>query len=120
MEASKKTGVKLKKDTGKKGKVGAPAGNCNNPKGRPKGTKNKISYDIRKLIFEKVSNKTFIDGLFTDIKNVADEDKRAKLKIELIKLFVPRPLNDDEEKDQAIKSAIFDKLSGKNELEDDK
>lgn len=102
----------------KRGKRGAPAGNCHNPKGRPKGTKNKISYDVRKMIWEKVSDPQYIKGMFDDIDDVEENDKRAKLKIELVKLFVPRPLNDDEQKDKDIKSAIWEKLSGENGNED--
>ena len=102
----------------KRGKRGAPAGNCHNPKGRPKGTKNKISYDVRKMIWEKVSDAKYIKGMFDDIDDVEENDKRAKLKIELVKLFVPRPLNDDEQKDKDIKSAIWEKLSGENGNED--
>jgi hypothetical protein len=96
----------------KRRKPGPPKGVSNNPAGRPKGSKNKISYDIRKAIFEKVGNGHFIKGLFSDIKKIDDFEKRAKLKLELIKLFVPRPLNEDEEKDRDIRSAIFDKLAG--------
>lgn len=97
---------------------GAPAGNCNNPKGRPKGTKNKVSYDVRKMIWEKVSDPTYIKGMFDDIESVEDNDKRAKLKIELVKLFVPRPMNEDEKKDKDIKSAIWEKLSGERKEEE--
>jgi len=96
-----------------KKKSGVGKGKTNNPNGRPKGSKNKVSFDIRAAIFEKVSDVTFIKGLFTDIKNVGDIDKRAKLKLELVKLFVPRPMNEDEATDRDIKSLIFDKLSGK-------
>ena len=103
----------------KKGKVGAPAGNCNNPRGRIKGSKNKISYDVRKMIWEKVSDVSYIDGVFDDISKVEEYDKRAKLKIELVKLFVPRPLNDDEQKDKDIKSAIWEQLSGQTMNEED-
>lgn len=93
-------------------KPGLPKGRTNNPNGRPKGSKNKIQYDIRKAIYEKVSDAKFINDLFKDIKEVDEPDKRAKLKIDLIKLFVPRPLNDDEETDRNLKSALFAKLAG--------
>ena len=109
---------KAKATTPVKKKPGPPKGKTNNPNGRPKGSKNKISYDIRKAIFEKVGNTTFVNGLFADIKKVDDDEKRAKLKLELVKLFVPRPLNEDETKDRDIKSAIFDKLAGKKDDED--
>jgi len=108
---------KTKASTPVKRKPGPPKGKTNNPNGRPKGSKNKISYDIRKAIFEKVGNATFVNSLFADIKKVDDDEKRAKLKLELVKLFVPRPLNEDETKDRDIKSAIFDKLAGVKEDE---
>lgn len=113
-EQKKEEAVKVKK------KPGLPKGRTNNPNGRPKGAHNLVTYDIKKAIAKKVASPEFVKGLFEDINGVEDKDKRAKLKVELVKLFIPRPLNDDEEKDQIIKSAIFDKLSGKNELEDDK
>lgn len=120
-KSSKKKNVKetkaVKAAAPVKRKVGAPKGSTNNPNGRPKGSKNKISYDIRKAIFEKVGNTTFVNGLFDDIKSIEDDDKRAKMKLELVKLFVPRPLNEDEAKDKDIKSAIFAKLSGISEEE---
>lgn len=43
---------------------------------------------------------------------IEEADKRAKLKLELLKLFIPRPLNEVEEKDKDIRSAIFNKLAG--------
>lgn len=120
-KSSKKKTVKetksIKAAAPVKRKVGAPKGSTNNPNGRPKGSKNKISYDIRKAIFEKVGNTTFVNGLFDDIKGIEDDDKRAKMKLELVKLFVPRPMNEDEAKDRDIKSAIFNKLAGVKEDE---
>lgn len=112
-----KKAVKPTKASKPRRKPGPPKGVSNNPAGRPKGSKNKIQYDIRKAIYEKVSDVKFVQGLFDDIAEVDEADKRAKLKIDLVKLFVPRPLNEDEEKDRDIRSAIFDKLAG-NEKDD--
>ena len=98
------------------GKPGPPPGVSNNPNGRPKGSKNKIQYDIRKLIYKHVNKEDFVDDLFGDIAMVDEPDKRAKLKIELVKLFVPRPMNDDEIEEKHVRSAIFSKLAG--EIED--
>lgn len=64
------------------------------------------------FIYDNVANDRFIKDIFTDIDAIEEADKRAKLKLELIKLFVPRPLNDVEEKDKDIRSAIYNKLSG--------
>ena len=109
---AKKEEVKLTKAGKPRKKPGPPKGKTNNPNGRPKGSKNKIQYDIRKAIYDKVSDVTFVKSLFDDIAAVDEADKRAKLKIDLVKLFVPRPLNDDEEKDKDLKSALFAKLAG--------
>jgi len=101
-----------KKETTAKKKVGLPKGRTNNPAGRPKGSKNKIQFDVRKAIYEKVSKVEYIDEFFNDIDMVEDADKRAKLKLDVLKLFVPRPLNDDEQKDSDIRSAMYAKLAG--------
>jgi hypothetical protein len=99
-------------------KRGLPKGLTNNPNGRPKGSKNRFSFDVRTFIYDNVSNDRFIKDIFTDIDAIEEADKRAKLKLELIKLFVPRPLNIDEQKDKDIKSAIWEKLSGQAKDED--
>lgn len=101
----------IKKTSVRKNKPGPKKGCTNNPNGRPKGSKNKVHYDVKKAIAEKVCDPSYVQGIFDDIAAIEDADKRAKLKIELVKLFVPRPLNDDEQKDKDIKSAIWDKLS---------
>lgn len=115
------TDKKTNKTTAKapvKRKQGPPKGVSNNPNGRPKGSKNKVHYDVKKAIAERVCTPEYVDGIFKDISLVFDSDKRAKLKIELVKLFVPRPMNDEEQKDKDIKSAIWEKLSGENGNED--
>ena len=93
-------------------KRGLHKGITNNPNGRPKGSKNKFSYDARTFIYDNVANDGFVNGLFIDIDAIEEADKRAKLNLELIKLFVPRPLIDVEQKDKDIRSAIFNKLAG--------
>jgi hypothetical protein len=93
-------------------KRGLPKGITNNPNGRPRGSKNKFSYDAKTFIYNNVANDGFVNGLFIDIDAIEEADKRAKLKLELLKLFIPRPLNEVEEKDKDIRSAIYNKLSG--------
>lgn len=109
----------IEKEVVERKKPGPPKGHTNNPYGRTKGSKNKVSYDVKKAIAEKVCEPGYVKGIFDDINAVEDMDKRAKLKIELVKLFVPRPLNDDEQKDKDIKSAIWAKLSGQADEDDD-
>ena len=93
-------------------KRGLPKGITNNPNGRPRGSKNKFSYDAKTFIYNNVANDGFVNGLFIDIDAIEEADKRAKLKLELLKLFIPRPLNEVEEKNKDIRSAIFNKLAG--------
>ena len=93
-------------------KRGLPKGITNNPNGRPRGLKNKFSYDAKTFIYNNVANDGFVNGLFIDIDAIEEADKRAKLKLELLKLFIPRPLNEVEEKNKDIRSAIFNKLAG--------
>jgi len=117
MAVNKKSDELGKKAPAKK-KQGPPKGVSNNPYGRPKGCKNKVHYDVKKAIAEKVCDANYVKGIFEDIDSIEEADKRARLKVELVKLFVPRPLNDDEQKDKDIKSAIWEKLSGENGNED--
>ena len=100
-------------------KRGLPKGVTNNPNGRPKGSKNKFSYDVKKYIYNTIANDGYVNELLIDIDAVVEADKRAKLKLELLKLFIPRPLNEVEEKNRDIKSAIWEKLSGQTKDEDD-
>lgn len=93
------------------GKPGPPPGVSNNPAGRPKGSKNRISYDIRKMIYERIDNDDFVDGLFNDIEMVESDYHRGRLKMDLVKMFVPRPMNDDEIEEKHVRSAIYAKLS---------
>lgn len=116
MAEKKKIEEGIKKPPVKK-KVGLPKGRTNNPNGRPKGSKNKVHYDVKKAIAEKVCTDEYVESIFDDIDGVFDKEKRAKLKIELVKLFVPRPLNDDEQKDSDIRSAIYAKLAGETTKE---
>lgn len=98
---------------------GLKPGMTNNPAGRKKGSKNKIQYDVRKAIYEKVSDVDYIEDFFKDIDKIKQPYARSKVKLELVKLFVPRPLNDDEQKDSDIRSAMYAKLAGETKVEED-
>jgi hypothetical protein len=66
----------------------------NNPNGRPKGSKNKFSYDVKKYIYNTIANDGYVNELLNDIDAVV------------------------EEKNRDIKSAIWEKLSGQTKDED--
>jgi hypothetical protein len=99
---------------GIKGKSGARKGQgkgtTNNPTGRPVGSKNKIPNQVKKVLEDIfLSN---IKQLEEDIKNIDRPEVRAKLLIETGKLFVPRPLNEEEKDVNRIQSEFMKRLFG--------
>lgn len=60
-------------------KRGLPKCCTNNPHVRMKGSKNKISYDIHKIIWEKVPDVNYINAMFDEFDGVEENDKRTKL-----------------------------------------
>ena len=81
-------------------------GHTNNPNGKPKGTKNKITYKTRELIA------AFVEENFDDVMktlNILDPKDRVAAFINLMKFVVP-PAR-DVEADQDAKSAMSDFIS---------
>jgi len=93
---------------------GSQNGISNNPYGKPIGTKNKIQTTVKKQIVEFVVND--FDALLSDIQGLNTRD-RVRAKIELIKLVVPRPLNDSEEDEVKTRSKIMKRLFNSNNTE---
>jgi hypothetical protein len=83
---------------GIKGKSGAKKGQgkgmTNNPAGRPVGSKNKMPNQVKKVLEDIFLDS--VEELKNDIKNIESPAVRAKLFIEIGKMFVSRPLNEEE------------------------
>lgn len=58
-------------------KRGLPKGKTNNPNGRPKGSKNKFSYDVKKYIYNTIANDGYVNELLNDIDAVVEEKKQG-------------------------------------------
>jgi len=73
---------------------GPPNGVANNPNGRPKGSKNLVTAELK----EKMTN--FLADRFPqfieDINAIEDKAMRAKMFLEAYKATVPRPVDDDD------------------------
>ena len=96
---------------GTKGKSGLGKGRTNNPNGRPVGSKNKVQSPVRKRIEEFVQGD--FDTLLKEIKALEPKDK-VKAKLDLLKLIVPRPLNEEESDAAKTQSEIMRKFFGLN------
>jgi hypothetical protein len=85
--------IKGKTGVGKNPAKGRGKGYTNNPAGKPKGTKNKVSTTVKARIIKFVEDD--FDNYIEKLKGLEDKE-RVKGTTELIKLIVPRPLNEDE------------------------
>ena len=67
--------------------MGLPKGKTNNPKGRPRGSRNKINYDLREVIGE------FLAKRLCKIDDVYDQltpREQAKFIIDLLNFALPK------------------------------
>ncbi len=87
------------------GKKGLPKGVSGNPKGKPVGTKNKITAELK----EKMSN--FLIGNFDefikDVRAVVDPGNRAKIYLEAYKTVMPKPRDEEEVEEEKKISEEF-------------
>ena len=68
-------------------KMGLPKGRTNNPNGRPKGSQNKITLEVKELIQELFYSNH--DQLKDDFKQLDAKD-RVKFMIDLLPFIVPK------------------------------
>jgi hypothetical protein len=90
---------------------GSQNGISNNPAGRPAGSKNKIRYNIKDRIVENIDD-DFVKSVFAEIDAIDKPEIKARLKIELLKLFVPRPVSDEEKGAVSLYTEHIKKLCG--------
>jgi len=89
---------------------GSQNGVSNNPTGKPVGTKNKLSASVKEIIVEEVTND--IDSYIKRLKSLDDKDY-VRCMTELIKLIIPRPLNEEEANAINYNSELIKRLFGK-------
>jgi len=86
---------------------GPGSGISNNPIGKPKGTKNKLSLSVKEMIIQEVNND--FDDYMIKMKSLTARDYVRSM-TELIKLVVPRPLNDEESDSMNTKSEFIKRM----------
>lgn len=67
-------------------------GQIGNPKGRPKGSRNKTAIELKEILFEVISNET--DSLLNRLNNLPDKD-RIELLIKLLPFVLPKCSNEN-------------------------
>lgn len=96
-----------------KRKPGLPKGQTNNPNGRPIGSKNKIKNPVREKVKDFVEEN--FDTLISEIEEL-DLRERVRAKLELIKLVVPKPVNEEETAPgRSYESELIKRLFNKTE-----
>jgi len=96
---------------GKRGpKQGSPS---NNPAGKPKGAKDRLSRSIKERIYKYLEGD--FESFITDIQSLEPRD-RVRAVTELIKLVVPRPVSTEElDAIRGSQSALVSRLFMKSE-----
>ena len=90
---------------------GSQDGVSNNPNGRPVGTKNKFTYEVKNKVLEYVTG-DFIEKMFAEIDQIDNLSARVRAKAEIIKLFIPRPVSEEEQKSTGEYLEYIRKLCG--------
>ena len=67
-------------------------GQSGNPKGRPK-TETKSNEELRRMIREFVSGNLDIEKMQADFNLIEKPETRFKIRLDLLKLIVPDPIN---------------------------
>jgi hypothetical protein len=75
---------------------GPGKGVSNNPAGRPKGVRNKVTTEVKEMIEKAIHSNT--NAVMKDFKHLKGE-KRVKYYIELVKIILPRPRDPEEEEE---------------------
>jgi hypothetical protein len=94
---------------GVKGKSGLKNGTTNNPLGRPKGTKNKISASVKADIVAGVTQN--MDEYWNRLTGLDDEHFVMAM-TNLMRLIVPRPLNEEETESHLLKNEVIKRMMG--------
>ena len=86
-------------------------GQTGNPHGRPVGAKGRLTLTVRETITKRIEND--IDNFFEELNSLSGKDY-VRCMTELLKLIVPRPLNDEESDNLNINSELIKRLFNNN------
>jgi len=89
---------------------GSQNGISNNPSGKPAGTNQKLTLSVRERIIEKIQND--FDKYFEALDVLTGKDY-LRCMTELLKLIIPRPLNEEESNALNINSELIKRLFNK-------
>ena len=88
----------------------ATKGYTNNPNGRPAGATQRITLSVRENIVKRIEND--VDKFFDELNALSGRDY-VRCFTELIKLVVPRPLNEEESNVMDVNSELIKRLFNK-------
>ena len=89
---------------------GSQNGISNNPSGKTPGSVQKLTLSVREKIVDELSNN--FDGYFTKLKALESKDY-VRCFTELLKLVIPRPLNEEESNVMNVNSELIKRLFNK-------
>ena len=89
--------------------MGLSTGRTNNPNGRPAGAVQRISLSVRKTIVERIEDD--VDKFFDEL-NALQGKEYVRAFTELLKLVIPRPLNEEETDVMNSNSELLRRLFG--------
>lgn len=72
-------------------KGGLKKGQTNNPKGKPKGTKNKLTVDVKQKIADYIGEG--FDDFKKTVSAITNKTDQARIYIELCKMIIPKPVD---------------------------
>ena len=87
--------------------MGLPTGRTNNPNGRPVGSKDKLPSMVKSDVVGFLNDN--IENYFVELQKLDGKDY-IRCMTELIKLVVPRPLNEEESNTININSEFIKRL----------
>ena len=101
--------------SGVKGKSGLPKGKTNNPNGRPVGSKNTLSKELREVFYDRVKKDNVIKKAFDNLALLKDPKEYLNECRWLFRYILPIAEN-EEELDAIVRSqsALINRLFRKN------
>ena len=104
---------------GEKGKRGLKKGQTNNPNGRPVGSKNTLTKNLRDALYDRAKQDDIINKAFDKLNKIEDPEKYLAECRWLFRYLLPFAVSDEElDAIAQSKSQLVNRLFRKN-IEDD-